>query len=489
MNARTLRVGEANSAAVTCLGRPHDVLLGSSLRMLVPDGEWDIWRAALAVAESKSDGFDGELPFLAGRGRVVRQRMMIQSLAGEEPVLLVSLGFQVTKPEQGRSERKLRLEALGSLAGGVAHELNNVLAAVLAIASTWEELPGVHAELRRDLDDVVAACLRGREVTGNLLSFARNESEPGRPVVLNDVVDEVMNLVCRTSPKDVRFAIHMPSEAVRVRARRGQLGQGVMNLLLNSLDAIDGEGKIAVTVAVRHREEGHFAELAVRDDGHGMDQETQARAFEPFFSTKERDRGTGLGLPMVYGMARGAGGDVELESEKGQGTEVRIFLPLVEPAPAQAPVERRPPDAPFEGVVLLVDDDSLARRSTRRLLQARGISVEEAEDGAVALELLQTADADVEGVVLDIVMPGDNGLVVLERLRETHSTLPVVLYSGFADADEGWEQRLDSHTAYVQKPAPERVIEALGRLQQRRKLNGSADAAEAFAAKTAPPGE
>lgn len=453
----SLRVLAANEAVERLLQRPGDALVGASLRMLTPEERWAEWLEAIEGAR-RGERFSGELPVWVGSGRWTPRPAALAAAGDGE--FWVSFGV-APENDAERSQRTQRLEALGALAGGVAHELNNVLAAILAVASSWGEEPP-RDEWARDVQDIIAACGRGREVTRSLLSFASNDPEPGRPVCLNDVVEEVMSLISRTSPSGVRVVVQLPPEDVVVHGRRGQLGQALMNIVLNALDAVGSDGVIRVCLAEEPDAE-NLACIEVVDDGVGMDDATLKRVFEPFFTTKGRDKGTGLGLPMVYGLARSSGGSVVLDSSPGQGTTVRLFLPQVTGAPAtklrgfsEAPAAR--------GKVLVVDDDPLARRSTRRLLERFGMEVEEASGGGEAMATFRNQQAGISAVILDVVMPGEDGISVLGKIRDLDVAVPVVLYSGYPDTAEEWHDRVCGATAFVQKPDPERMLQELKRL-------------------------
>jgi PAS domain S-box-containing protein len=350
------------------------------------------------------------------------------------------------RAEEARSEADARLretqrlEAVGQLAGGVAHDFNNVLAVVLSYAElVLDELPPDHPS-RADVGEIRRAAERGAVLTRQLLAFGRQQVLRPRSVDLNAALGDLERMLRRLLPAEI--ALHVVPSRVPVRAHvdPAQLQHALMHLVLNARDAMPQGGVVSVEPGLRAVDAGdasgvgpgRYATLTVRDSGTGMDAPTRARAFEPFFTTKPPGEGAGLGLPMVHGFAAQSGGAALLDSAPGQGTQVTLYLPL---ATAEAPTAERPPPplpAPGGATVLVVEDEVNVRRSIVRILERQGIRVIEARHGADALLAFDAAGGAVDAVITDLVMPELGGVELVARLRERRPDLPVVVVSGYA---------------------------------------------------------
>ncbi|MEZ4249924.1 MAG: response regulator [Polyangiales bacterium] len=326
-----------------------------------------------------------------------------------------------------------RLEAMGQIAAGVAHELNNVLAGILTLSSLLRE--GTSGELREDLDSIVSAARRGGTLTTSLLKFGRRNPAPDAgPVPVEALLRELEPMLHRAAPEGA-FEMKLAADLPYARAARADLAQAVMNLCLNAVDA----GASTVSVEAREvqldEEEaarlgvppGAYVALEVRDDGSGMTPEVRRKAFEPFFTTKSG--GTGLGLAQVYGAFRSAGGAVEVATTSEAGTTIRGLVPLAEePAPRISAV----PTTTLEGLrVLVVDDEVVVAEATARALRRVGCEVRVVHSGPEALEIAAQASFGV--FLLDVSMPKMDGPTTLTALRERAPRTPAVFLSGLVD--------------------------------------------------------
>jgi two-component system, cell cycle sensor histidine kinase and response regulator CckA len=323
--------------------------------------------------------------------------------------------------------RATRLEALGRLAGGVAHDMNNLLGVISNYAtairrSTREELTA------SDVLEIEQVVRRGTQLTKRLLLFGRQDHATVEVQDLAGIAAGVGDMLDRTIGPLHHLRTDLCDEPVPVSVDRWQVEQAIINLVLNSRDAAPPGTRIEVAVRV----EDDRALLSVSDEGPGMPPDVQERAFEPFFTTKEPGTGTGLGLAVVHGVAVEAGGSVQIDSEPDRGTTVTIVLPLHPDAVAAVPPEVRSPEPEAsDASVLVVDDQADTRRSLARLLESQGFEVHVAASGAEALRLLDGA-LPVDVVVSDVAMPVMNGPDLVRRLAEGHADLPVVLLTGFA---------------------------------------------------------
>jgi two-component system, cell cycle sensor histidine kinase and response regulator CckA len=351
---------------------------------------------------------------------------------------------------QARLEQGQRLESVGRLAGGIAHDFNNILGVILNSAGFLEtDLP--EGPARDDAREIREAAERGGGLTRQLLLFSRHQEAEPEKLDIDGVVGGIEQMLRRLLGEHVELSLRCATGET-VEADRGQLEQVLVNLAINARDAMPRGGTIKVTTrSVELNREGagavglgpgRYVGLAVADDGEGMDDETAARAFDPFFSTKREGEGTGLGLATVYGIVTRAGGHIELRSRTGRGTVVDILLPAVGSSPVQAaaaPPAVLPVAAPEPGpahtgrTVLLVEDDAALRDTTVRVLEGGGHRVLQAADAETALVLLREAGS-VDVVVSDVVLPGMSGVDLAARVEARRPGAPrVVLVSGYTD--------------------------------------------------------
>ncbi|MCM2314076.1 MAG: ATP-binding protein, partial [Thermoanaerobaculia bacterium] len=327
-----------------------------------------------------------------------------------------------------------RLESLGSLAGGIAHDINNVLAAISNAAFTHRRKLDDSEPLAVALDTIANACVRGRSVVQSLLYFARKELGMRGRVDLNAIVREIVSLLDKTTLKRIRLVTDLEEPLESIDGDAAALGHAVMNLCLNSADAMPGGGE--VTIRTR-RVSSSWVEISVRDNGPGMSSEIRARAVEPFFTTKPLGKGSGLGLAMVYGTTKAHGGTCEIRSEPGKGTEVVLSFPagrVEAPRPAHAAGSGQLPPTMGRLQILLVDDDALILESFPPLLEAMGHEVETADCGLAAISRLE-AGLSVDLVILDMNMPGLTGAETLPRILELRPEQAVLISTGFSDTD------------------------------------------------------
>lgn len=357
-----------------------------------------------------------------------------------------------------------KLEALGTLAGGVAHDVNNVIGAITAIASTSIQDLTVGAPARQELIEILVAARRATTLTRNLVRFARQDAAGSGLFSLDGIVMEVEGLLRRTLAKHIDLKTDCACRGWSVSGDSGLISHVIMNLCLNAADAIGERGTILIQtrcVDVDSAEAqmlrvtpGSYVELRVRDDGHGMTKEVLDRAFEPFFSTKENKRRSGLGLPMVYGTVQQHHGGLTIDSQPGVGTTVRILLPAL--ARSVAPVVQAAPKRPrvesHRPLALFVDDEPLLRRAGRRMLSRLGYEVILASNGRDALARFAQHRERIGVVVLDVAMPVMSGAECCHELRRLDPDVPVILASGFPKGHDLQPLLSLPNTRYVRKP-------------------------------------
>ncbi len=383
-----------------------------------------------------------------GIARWARLRGQLQQDGGRSRV--VGTAMDVT--EQHRLEDELRrasrLESVGRLAGGVAHDFNNMLTAILGALELLEDR--CPPDARDHLTVIRHASLRASDLTRQLLAFARRQPAELRVVELGALVQHVDRMLRPLVGGDVELVIEYGAKAC-VRADPALLEQVLVNLVVNARDAMEGRGRLVVCVGRRTLPaggalSGEVAALEVIDSGAGIDEETRAHLFEPFFSTK--GHGTGLGLASSYGIVRQHGGEIAVESAPGAGARFSVFLPLVAAEPAREPEPTPAPASVGEGSVLVVDDDSLVRVTAARLLQSLGYQTEEAGDAAEALARAAARSTPFDFLLCDVAMPGRGGPSLARELRERYPDLLVVFVSGHP----GGGQADLAGAAFLQKP-------------------------------------
>ena len=331
-----------------------------------------------------------------------------------------------------------KMEAIGQLTGGVAHDFNNILAAILSSLRIAKRRATVGQETASFIDNAIKAAERGVTLTQRMLSFARKQELQLEAVDLGKSVQETTELLRRTIGPAISIRLDFPPDLPPVTADVAQLELAIMNLVVNARDAMPDGGSIVISAETIVESESNDASIkvSVTDEGEGMDSETLARAVDPFFTTKGIGKGTGLGLSMVQGMAHQCGGRFWLESEAGTGTTANIALKVADAAPAA--VEDKiidPPQSAKPKRILAVDDDGIILLNTAIILEEMGHEVVEATSGAAALDALANDSFDL--LITDHAMPGMTGAELAQKASERHPDLKIIVASGYAELPEG----------------------------------------------------
>jgi signal transduction histidine kinase len=397
--------------------------------------------------------------------------------AGGTIVAAVNAVHDVT--HRRRVEQHLRqvqqMEAVGRLAGGMAHEANNQMSVVLSAVAFILKRTDLPEAVERDVESIKRAAERTAGVTAQLLAFGRRQILRPQVLDLNEVVHEFTPVLRRTLGVDSAVELRADPAIAHIRADRGQIEQVLLNLALNAKDAMPLGGRFTletrpVTLTPESfRTEatvrpGPYVLLAVSDTGHGMDRNTMNQAFEPFFTTKAVGQGTGLGLSTVYGIVKQSDGYVWAHSEQGQGTTFEIYLPA-EPEGLPTVAEPRLPGGAIAGeVVLIVEDEAAVRTMTARLLQSEGYEVLEAADGREALEIMERYPGQVDLVITDVAMPVMNGRELADRLKRRRASLPVLFMSGYTDDEMVRRGLIEPDHPFLSKPFTPEVLAGKVRL-------------------------
>ena len=371
-------------------------------------------------------------------------------------------------------EEKLRqsqkMDAIGKLAGGVAHDFNNLLTAIMGYAESVKGQLPTGTPLRADLDGILQASDRASWLIRQLLAFSRQQVLSPQVLDLGLVVEMLSPILRRLLGERIRLVTQVVEGPHCVRIDRVQMEQVVLNLVLNARDAMPDGGTVEVTTSRAATDTGDHAVLTVRDDGIGMPPEVSARAIDPFFSTKDPAKSSGLGLSTVFGIVEQSGGTLQLQSAPGKGTTVLVCLPRIE-APAAAiaqPAVATQRSAAGAADVLVVEDEAMVRDLVARMLRRSGYSVTTAANGVAALAALNAEGARIDLVVTDMIMPEMGGAELARLLAVQRPALPILFMSGYAHEAAQLQREEHDRQLFLQKPfVEEQLLGAVARLLRR----------------------
>jgi two-component system, cell cycle sensor histidine kinase and response regulator CckA len=391
----------------------------------------------------------------------VMDRALVMRTAAHEPMRVVGALVDVTDRQRLHEQllQSQKLEALGRLAGGVAHDFNNVLTGILASAHLLDASLRLRGEDREEIEEIRRGVDRAASLTAQLLAFSKKRMITLRNVDVNEIVRGIVGMLQRVIGEDVRLQLTLADGVQPVRADAGQLEQILVNLAVNARDAMPDGGVLAVETAFVETDHpdgdlqpGPYVSITIADSGHGMDADTVEHIFEPFFTTKEAGRGTGLGLSTVYGIVRQHGGRVDVRSAPGSGTTFSILLPRVDGLPEPRSAPRQESVVRGSESILLVEDDDIVRKTTVRILDRLGYNVIAVPGVEEAWSTLVVDRASVDIVISDIVLAQSNGVALATRLRELGFTMPVLFLSGYSEDIVLRESDLPSNSAFLAKP-------------------------------------
>ena len=468
-------VSATNAAFSRMFGADADAGSGKiKLETFVDEGNRQDLRKALEAAIAGQGLIDPIDVTFAGPGQS-SGRIYLNSIADAQDTGEAAIAYALDTTEQRALEvqfaQSQKMQAVGQLAGGIAHDFNNMLTAIIGFSDFLLLNHRPTDPAFQDIMNIKQNANRAAGLVRQLLAFSRQQTLRPQVLQLGDVLSDLSILLDRLLGENIELSLESASDLWPVKADLHQFEQVIVNLAVNARDAMPDGGKLAIRTAnvteaqsgelgEGHMPAGEYVMIEVRDTGTGMTDEVKQKIFEPFFSTKEIGRGTGLGLSTVYGIVKQTGGYVFVDSEVGVGTAMRVYLPRFEEGTAgvdqePAKLERKPEkpkDLTGRGTLLLVEDEDAVRSFAARALGTRGYEVLEASTGAEALEVFEEHEGNVDLVVSDVVMPEMDGPTLLKRLREQNPDIKIIFMSGYAE--DAFKRNLDENEEFMflQKP-------------------------------------
>jgi two-component system cell cycle sensor histidine kinase/response regulator CckA len=474
-----------NAQAEKLFGYSRDELLGQRVEVLVPERVRDLHPTHRAAyfknPVTRPMGADLELTALRKDGTEFPVDIALASIEMDDEVLVSAAVRDISdriraSQERGKLEarlRRTRLESIGQLAGGIAHDFNNLLAGIMSYArlvqdGIKEQIEGKNQDpesqhlLLEDVGKILRATDRAAALTHQLLLFGRKDVKKEEIIDVNRVVEDMEDMLRRTIGEHVRLITRLTKPLMSVSMDSSQLEQILMNLVVNARDAMPAGGRLTVETTEIDLDEhyassqgisaGNYVALSVSDTGTGMEPEVSRKAFEPFFSTKPKGEGSGLGLATVYGIVIQANGYASIYSEPGIGTTVRVYLPAVE-GPAVLPSTAKAKVGPVRGeTILLVEDEEIVRQPAGRFLANAGYRVLVAEDPEAALILAEEHRAKIDLLLTDVVMPGMTGKDMAAKLLVERPDMKVIYISGYSEDVIVHQGAVEPGVVLVQKP-------------------------------------
>ncbi len=466
-----------NSAAERTFGYPRSEMVGQSVFKLIPDELHDAEREVLARLRRGESVELSETERVRKDGKRIWISLSVSPIRDITGVIIGAASIKRDVTESRLMRQHLhdtqRFQAVGQLAGGIAHEANNQMTVVLGASQFLLRRADLAASARQDIELIRRAGERTASITQQLLAFSRRQVLELRDVDLNRVVQTIEPILRRSLAESQELSVRLKLRDAVVRADPRQLEQVLLNLTLNARDAMPSGGRLTIeTDSVELAAQditwegdgpspGAYAVVVVKDTGHGMDRATLQRAFEPFFTTKAVGQGTGLGLSVVHGIVNQSGGTIRVESELGKGTTFTLYLPVSSAGRvSEPPVDTGATAREHGRAALLVEDDPVVRGMAARGLREAGYAVLEAVNGREALDLIRARTGRLDVVVTDIGMPEMDGHDLARWLSEERPELPIVFMSGYGDPEP--------RVPFLQKPfAPDVLVRRVGEVLDR----------------------
>ncbi len=447
------RIVYTNSVAASLSGIPEERLLASNFVNIFKESQRPKIKALLGSKEPPLQVFTKDSPALINNREF--EVRILPFIEGEHKFIVILKDVTRERKRDAQVQRALKMETIGRLAGGIAHEFNNLLMGIQGNASLILLDILSTSPYHKRLKNIERLVQDGSTLTSQLLKYAREERYQPRPINLNELIEDTSDTFGKAR-RDIKVHRELASDLFMVEVDKRQMEQVLLNLYVNAADAMPGGGELflktmnlgykEIDIEAHKLKPGNYVELIVTDTGIGMDRETQERIFDPFFTTKEIGQGTGLGLASVYGTIEEHGGCIDVESEKGKGTSFRIYLPAIEPKGKKGQPMLR------DKMILVVDDEELVRKVIQEMLKAMGYEVLTAKGGKEAIRLYKRYQASIDLVLLDIIMPDMGGKEVYGHLKKIDPGVRALLLSGYNMDRETMEIMAQGRSGFIQKP-------------------------------------
>ncbi len=460
-----------NHGAEIVFGYSADDVLGKPVAIIIPEHFSEAHKHGmyrlLSTGEVKLIGKTAELTGLRKDGSEFPLELSLAAwkAGGENFFTAVMRDITSRRRLEGQLRQSQKMEAIGTLTGGVAHDFNNILTAIMGYGEFLQDGMAKDDPLRNYVEVIQASARKAAKLVQNLLLFSREQKSEQRVVKLNDIAAKAEGLLERLIGEDIELSIIHDKRELLIMADSGQIEQALMNLAVNARDAMPHGGILTISTGVKelntefvkaagYGKPGQYALISVSDSGIGMDEKTKERIFEPFFTTKGPGKGTGLGLSTVYGIIRQHNGYINVYSEPGKGTTFRIYLPLSETEGEILRKEGEELPAPAGGTetILIAEDNESIRGLLKTTLERAGYRVIEAVDGEDAIRAFNENKGDIHMLLLDVVMPKKNGKEAYDKIKETAPGIKTLFMSGYAFDIVKKKGLLQEGLGYISKP-------------------------------------
>ncbi len=459
----SLRFLEVNQAATVRYGYSREEFLNMTVADIRPPE--DIPRLKETIAAAEGLAVPAQWRHKLKDGRLIEVEVASHTMTYAERPAVLSVLHDVTQRNQLEEHLRqaAKMEAVGMLAGGIAHDFNNLLTIINGYSQILLNALPAGDPNHSAVEQIMKAGERAAALTRQLLAFSRRQKLQPRPLNVNDLVSGLDNMLRRLIGEDIEMRFVPGRGLGQVNADPGQIEQVIMNLVINARDAMPNGGVLTIethnvdldqhyTFTHATMKPGEYVALQVSDNGLGMDAETRARLFQPFFTTKAQGKGTGLGLTTVFGIVKQSGGGVEVYSEPGQGTSVKVYLPRID-QPAVAPTETvHETIARGHETILLVEDEEPVRKLVHDTLRREGYKVLDAASAAEARRIVSSYKGPIHLLITDVVMPKESGRKLADQLGPKRPQMKVLFMSGYTDHAVVNSGLLSSDSAFIQKP-------------------------------------